>query len=541
MVATANPVSTEIAVQVLRDGGTAMDAAVAAHMALTVVEPQSSGIGGGGFLLYYYAGAGRFHAYDGREIAPSSMTPDVFLSDGKPMKFLDAVIGGLSVGVPGAVAALEKGQGEHGVLEWKRLVEPAARLARSGWAVHPRLENGLKTVPALKKYAGLGSAFFDESGKVRKVGTRVSNPDLADTLDQVAASKAQALLAGPIGERIVDVVNSAERPGRMTMEDLAAFEAVERDARCVPYRSYRVCAFPEPSGSLVAVTMLKLLESFDIASMKPLSSEFFHLFAQASELAYADRDRYYGDPDFVSVPVDALLEPSRIAAGAAQIQAGTRSPQPLEMELVAVEPRPHPVCSGRAAGRSVDIEKPGTSHISVVDGLGNAVSFTASVENNFGSQTMAGGFVLNNQLTDFEFEPCANGALKANAAEPGKRPRSSMAPVIVLDSEGNVRLVAGSPGGAAIISYTAQTLIAVLDWGMDPQDAVALPHLLGRKGVTVLEKHPKITANLEAELERLGHRIRRVPLTSGLSVVEKTDEGFAGGADPRRDGVAAGD
>ncbi|MEM6531095.1 MAG: gamma-glutamyltransferase [Myxococcota bacterium] len=541
MVATANPVSTEIAAEVLRQGGTAMDAAVAAHMALTVVEPQSSGIGGGGFLLYYDAASKRFHAYDGRETAPMGMTPDVFLAGANPMKFMDAVIGGLSVGVPGAVAALERGHANFGALAWPRLVQPSADLARNGWRVHPRLANGLKTVPALKDYAGVDSMFFDREGNSHEVGTEVSNPALALTLDRIAEQRSKGLLSGETAERILSVVADANRPGRMTQKDMDAYQVVEREARCVAYRGHQVCAFPEPSGSLIAVTMLKLLERFDLAAMDPLSPRFLHLFAQASELAYADRDRYYADPAFVDVPVESLLEPARISDGSALIREDRRESEPLEMTVVPVERREHPVCVTKPDTAETDQEKPGTSHISIVDSAGNAVSFTASVENNFGSQTMAGGFVLNNQLTDFEFQPCDGGRLKANAPEPGKRPRSSMAPVIVLDSEGQVRLVVGSPGGAAIISYTAQTIIAVLDWGMNPQDAVALPHLIGRKGVTIIEDHPNLDSKTESDLTALGHTVKRFSLTSGLSVVERVDGGFAGGADPRRDGVAAGD
>lgn len=540
MVTTANPESTRAALEVLKAGGSAVDATIAAHMALTVVEPQSSGIGGGGFLLHFDAASKSFQGFDGRETAPAQMQPDVFLVSGEPMNFMDAVVGGLAVGVPGAVPALAKAHEKYGKLPWSRLVAPAIKLAREGWNVHPRLYNALQTAPAIKRYAGAESMFFDAAGNIRRPGRRVRNPDLAVSLEDVAARKGRALLDGRLAEQMLSVIGSADLPGLMNAGDLHAYSVVQRSARCVPYRSYRICAFPAPAGSLLVVTILELLERFDLSSMKPLSVEFFHVFAQASELAYADRDRYFADPEFANVPTDALLSPVRLAEGSGKITLGTRSAEPLEMKRIPVKRKRHPVCSRRTEQKEYTIEKPGTSHISVVDAQGNAVSFTASVENNFGSQTMAGGFVLNNQLTDFEFEPCEEGALKANAAEPGKRPRSSMSPIIVLDSEDRAVLVLGSPGGAAIIAYVAQTVIGVLDWGMDPQRAVALPNAFGRKGFTVLETHPKVTPKLIAGLERLGHRVKSSALTSGLSVVARTAHGFAGGADPRRDGLAAG-
>lgn len=542
MAATANPEATRAAVDVLRQGGSAVDAAIAAQMVLTVTEPQSSGIGGGAFLLHYDAASRAVVAYDGREVAPKAMGPASFLNDrGEPMAFADARTGGLPVGVPGVVAALARAHEAHGVLPWKALFEHAITLARDGWQVHPRLANGLKTAEPLRAYARRGGAYYDEGGELREVGDTVTNPELAVTLGILAEQGTEAFYEGVIARDIVDTVQSAANPGTLTLEDLAAYEPVVRDGRCLAYRKHRVCGFPAPAGSLVALTILKLLEPFDLAALDPTSAEYLHLYAQASELAYHDRDTYYADPEAVSVPLDALLAPERLAQGSTMIRRGKRSAEPLALPPVEVDRPGHTVCAIAAANGPGPSELASTTQISVFDANGNVVSMTSSVESNFGSFTMAGGFILNNQLTDFEFVPCAGGVLKANAAESRKRPRSSMSPVIVFDASGTPVLAVGSPGGAAIISYTAQTTLAILDHGMDPQDAVALPNLLGRNGVLYLEEHPGVDDETVARLRALGHDVKRMPLTSGLSVVQRVGPGFAGGADPRRDGVAAGD
>ncbi len=542
MAATANPEATEAAVEVLVRGGTAIDAAIAAQMALTVTEPQSSGIGGGLFLLYYDAATRKLVAYDGRETAPEAMGPASFLDErGEPLSFSDARNGGLPVGTPGVVAALQQAHEEHGALPWSSLFTHAIELARDGWNVHRRLANGLKTAEPLTKRARRGGPYVDEEGELRKAGERVTNPELAQTLTVLSEKGAQAFYQGEIAREIVDAVNSAPQPGTLTLEDLASYAPVVRSGRCFSYREHEVCGFPAPAGTLVAITIMKLLERFDLASLDPMSAEYLHLYAQASELAYDDRDTYYADPEAVNVPLDALLAPERIAAGSASIREGARSPEPLTMPPVDVERAGHTVCAIAAANGPGPSELASTTHVSIFDANGNVVSMTSSVESNFGSFTMAGGFILNNQLTDFEFIPCVDGALKANAAGSRKRPRSSMSPMIVFDGSGQPVLAVGSPGGAAIISYTAQTALAVLDQGLDPQDAVELPNLLGRNGVLYLEKNPQVSEAVVQSLRSLGHEIQRIPLTSGVSAVKKLETGFAGGADPRRDGVAKGD
>lgn len=544
MVSTANPEATKAAVQIIEAGGNAVDAAVAAQLVLTVTEPQSSGIGGGSFLLYYDASTQGLTAYDGREKAPAAMKPTAFLGkDGTPRPFFEALTGGLAVGVPGTLAALERAHSENGVLSWPKLFEPAIKLAKDGWTVHPRLENALKTVPHLVKYAGQNSMFFNAAGTPRKAGERVTNPKLAATLERLAAQGIDPFYQGPIGAEIVRVVQQSENPGAMTAEDLAAYQPEVRPAHCESYRAYRVCGFPPPAGAVVGLTMLKLLEPFDIPSMEPNGADFYHLYAQASEIAYADRDAYYADPEFAEVPVAALLDGDRLEAGSKLIRTDPRAQTVLQMPALDVAAGDSEVCPAGAAAQRLEVEneRPSTSHVSIMDREGNVVSMTSSVEFNFGSSTMAGGFVLNNQLTDFEFSPCTDGGLKANAVEPSKRPRSSMSPTIVLDERNRPVLAVGSPGGAAIISFTVQTIIGVLDWGLDPQDAVAAPRLVARKGKTVLESHPDLDSRIPARLKALGHDLLVRPLTSGLSVVQKTADGYAGGADPRRDGLAAGD
>ncbi|MEM6733103.1 MAG: gamma-glutamyltransferase, partial [Myxococcota bacterium] len=350
MVSTANPESTQAAIEVIQAGGSAIDAVIAAQMVLTVVEPQSSGIGGGAFLLHYDSTDSTVIGYDGREQAPSAMGPRAFLKeDGTRLSFKDAVVGGLSVGAPGVVAALEAAHREHGELPWARLFDSAIGLARDGWQVHPRLANGLKSVPALLDYAGKNSMYYDGEGNTRQVGERVTNPELAVTFEQLAEGGSDVFYRGAIGEAIVEVVANAKRPGLLTVDDLARYAPEKREGVCLPYRTYQVCGFPPPAGSLVAVTILKLLERFDLASLEPNGSEFLHLYAQASELAYSDRDTYYGDPAATSVPVDALLDAERLAAGSRLITTEARSSEPMRMPVVAVTPDRDVACELSAA------------------------------------------------------------------------------------------------------------------------------------------------------------------------------------------------
>ncbi len=529
MVVAAHPLAAAAGDAVLRDGGGAVDAAIATQMVLALVEPQSSGIGGGGFLLHWRAGDGAPTAYDGRETAPAAATPERFLGpDGRPLPFFDAVVGGGSVGVPGLLRMLEAAHAAHGRLPWARLLAPAIALAEDGFPMSPRLhallagEKHLAADPAARAY------FYGPDGAPLPVGTILRNPDFAATLRLIAEGGADAFYRGPLAARIVAAVRT--RGGDLTLADLAAYRAVVREALCRPYRAWRVCGMPPPtSGGIAVLQILGILSHFDLPALAPLSPEAAHLIAEASKLAFADRNRYVADADFVDVPVDGLLDPDYLRGRAALIrpEAATAKAAPGEL----------PVRRGRLDG--VAPELPSTSHISVVDGAGDAVSFTSSIENAFGSRIMVAGFLLNNQLTDFAFAPERAGGLVANRVEPGKRPRSSMAPTMVFDRDGRLRLVTGSPGGSRIIGYVARNVIAVLDWGLDAQDAAALPHVVNRNGPTELEDGTAAEA-LAEPLRALGHVVESPRMTSGLHLIVVEDGVLHGGADPRREGAAVG-
>jgi gamma-glutamyltranspeptidase/glutathione hydrolase len=532
MVAAAHPLAAEAGLEILRDGGSAIDAAVATQLVLGLVEPQSSGIGGGAFLLRYDAGSREVTAFDGRETAPMAATQALFLKDdGTPMGFWDAVVGGRSVGVPGTLAMLEKAHERHGELPWARLFEPAIRLAREGFEVTPRLHALIARDRFLKTYAPARDYFYTDDGDALPVGHRLKNPAYARTLEIVAEEGARAFYEGAIARDIVRTVRGAEgNPGKLSRRDMAQYEAKVRPALCRPYRRQTVCGHPPPtSGGATVLQILGILENFDMPASEPMGVLPVHLLAEASRLAFADRNRFLADSDFVEVPLDRLLADDYLARRAALIERdsslGEAEPG-LSRDLAAMPDQP--------GGRS-------TSHYSIVDAQGNAVSSTASVEQAFGSRLMVRGFVLNNQLTDFSFQPESDGKPVANRVEQGKRPRSSMAPTIVKDADGGFRLAVGSPGGSRIIGYTAQRVLAVLDWGLNPQAAVELPNVVNRNGPTSLEKGTAAEA-LAEPLRARGHTVEIEEMTSGLHAIERRADGtLVGGADPRREGVALGD
>lgn len=529
MVAAANPLATQVGVDVLKAGGSAVDAAVAIQAVLGLVEPQSSGLGGGAFMVYYNAKTRQVTAYDGREKAPLGATRRLFLDDaGKPLPFVDAVLGGISTGVPGAVAMLDMAHHDHGHLPWADLLKPAERLAEEGFIVSPRLAGmiALKQVPQpsqpdAKRY------FTKPDGTPYGAGDRLRNPDYARTLRSIAKYGASGLLTGPVAQAIVDRVHQGPRPGTLTLADLAAYRPQAGPALCRPYRVYVVCTPPAPSGGPGLQIALGILARTDIDKRDAGDEKAWFQFAQASRLAYADRDRYIGDPDFVEVPIAGLLAPDYLEKRAALIgeKAG-----PVTFGMPEGAPRPGP---------DATVEPGGTSHFVIVDAQGNVVSMTTTVESIFGSGRMAGGFFLNNQLTDFSFSPTdADGAPAANAPAPGKRPRSSMAPAIVLTPDGRFVAAAGSPGGSSIQAYNLKALVALLDWKMRPQEAVALPNLVARGDRFSADPFPEpIMAALAA---------RGMPLStargeaSGLQAVIATPAGYEGGADPRREGRARG-
>jgi len=537
MVAAAHPDAVAAGLQMLRAGGSAADAVVAVQLVLNLVEPQSSGIGGGAFLLHHDGATNELIAYDGRESAPAAATEKLFLRiDDSPMKFFDAVVGGRAVGTPGTVALLAAVHKAHGRLPWARLFEPASKLAEKGFTVNARLAGMLQGARGerLRTY-GPATAYFFPGGIPLKAGDIVTNKPFAETLRAIAGQGPGAFYTGPIARDIAATVRGAAgNPGLLSEADLAAYRVIERTPICHPYRDHRVCGMgPPSSGALTVGQILGILEHFDLPGLGPRSTDSWHLIAEASKLAFADRGRYIADADFVPVPVKGLLDPAYLTARAQMISRD----KTLSTPAAAGNP---PWRGGSRFAPDASQGRPGTSHISIVDGDGNAISMTTTIEGAFGSQMMVRGFLLNNELTDFSFPPALYNRSIANRVEPGKRPRSSMAPTMVFDSTGKLELVIGSPGGSRIIGYVAQTLVAVLDWGLDIQAAIDLGHVVNRNGVTDFEAGTKALL-LEPGLAARGHETRRRDLNSGLHGIAVTKDGLQGGADPRREGVARGD
>jgi gamma-glutamyltranspeptidase/glutathione hydrolase len=535
MVAIANIHAAEAAMAVLRDGGTAIDAAVAAQAVLGLVEPQSSGPGGGAFLLYYDAASGEVLAVDGRETAPRATRPDHFLNaDGTPRAFGEVVAGGQSVGVPGVMAALQSVHERHGAQPWADLFDPAIALAEEGFGISPRLRYFMDLAPWTRMMPDPRAYFTDETGELPAVGDLLRNPAYADSLRLLAEGGARVLHEGHLADAIVTAVQEAPvNPGALTHDDLRTYAPVDRELLCAPYRAYRVCAMPPPtSGGVAVLQILALLEPFDLAAMAPRGPEAVHLITQASRLAYADRALYLADPDFIAVPTRGLLNTDYLRGRGQLIDRGMDM-GPAE----AGDPWPGNA-PPRAPDQSADV--PGTSHIAIVDGAGNAISMTTTVESVFGSNVMAGGFFLNNQLTDFSYVPHAYGRPVANAPAPGKRPRSSMAPVMVFDADGNLFALLGSGGGSRIPLYVVSAVIALIDWDMPMQVALNLPHFANRNGATELESGGDLN-DLAPALAALGHDVQFSVMNSGTHGIRIRDGVMDGGADPRREGVVLSD
>ena len=566
-VAAANPLATEAGYQTLKAGGSAIDAAIAVQMVLTLVEPQSSGIGGGAFLLH--SNAGKVEAFDGRETAPASANENLFIgADGKPMPFYDGVVGGRSVGTPGTVRMLEMAHKQYGKLPWAKLFEPAIALADNGFKVSARLGTLLKDEKYLKNDRTAAAYFYQPDGSPVAIGTTLRNPALAEVLRQIASKGSSALLTGPVAQSIVAKVQGhASNPGKLSMSDLAAYRPKKRDPLCADYsargKAYLLCGMPPPSSGAIAVgQILGMLNNTPASTLGLVtgmgglpgtsgptpSADWLHLYTEASRLAFADRAQYLGDPDFVQPPGGnwmSLLDPAYLKSRASLIQ-------PAGPSMKTAKPGVPGVVRTAYAPMPEQIEH-GTSHISIVDSFGNALAMTTTIEDQFGARLMSdggtgkpGGFLLNNELTDFSFTPTdADGKPVANRVQPNKRPRSSMAPTLVFDkATGQLVMSAGSPGGALIIHFTAKTLYGVLNWGMLPQQAIDLPNFGSLNGPTLLEENRFAAPTVEA-LRARGAEVRELAMTSGLQAITRGDihgqPMWLGGADPRREGVVMGD
>jgi gamma-glutamyltranspeptidase/glutathione hydrolase len=522
MVAAAHPLAVEAGLEVLARGGSATDAAVAVQMMLGVVEPQASGVGGGGFLLYYDGASHAITVYDGRETAPAGATPTMFLgADGKPLPFRQAVASGVSVGVPGAVALLELAQKEHGKLPWSSLFATSIDAARKGYPVSSRLAAWLDLVKPFRDEPAARATYYNADGSPRKAGDTVANPALADTMQLIADKGGAIVREGPIAEEMVRRVHQHVRPGTLSLADLAAYRPIKREALCGPYRVWAICGMgPPSSGGLAILQALAILEPFKLSDDKPNDLRSLHLIAETSRLVFADRAHYVDDPAFTPVPVEKLLAPAYIAQ---------------RRKLISLDRSMGP--QGTAPPGYVEH---GTSHMTIVDRQGNGVSFTTTIESPFGALMMVGGFILNNELTDFSEVAEREGKPVANRVEPGKRPRSSMSPTFVLNKDGSLVLSVGSAGGQRIIGDTLQALIGMLDWNLSAQAALDLPRILNMNGPTELENKGELPAQAE-RLRALGHQVQVRAHEGGLTAIRREGDGWGGGADPRRDGVARGD
>lgn len=529
MVVTAHPLASRAGLRMLDQGGSAVDAAIAAQLVLGLVEPQSSGIGGGGFVLLFQPESG-LTSYDGRETVPAASPPDRFELDGQTLSFKQAVNSGRSVGVPGLLRALELMHKDGGVLPWASLFEPAIELAEDGFEVSPRLHTLIADNPELADKAAARAYFLDGQGRPWPVGHRLRNKEYAQVLRLLASQGAQAFYQGELAQDMVAAVAADPIAGDLTVSDLTQYRALRREPLCMDWQQVALCGMAPPSsGAISVMQMLGILQHTPIADVKPQSVEAIHYFSEAGRLAFADRDAWVADPAFVSVPQQALLAPAYLKSRAALIQPGR--------SMGHAQPG-KPLADAQAATDNTP-ELPSTTHLSVADAKGQVVSMTTSVESAFGSKIMVRGFLLNNQLTDFALNPKDEMArLSVNRVEPGKRPRSSMAPMMVMQ-DGRPVIALGSPGGSAIIPYVAQALTGMLMWNLDAQEAVSLPHYGSRNWATELEAGTAVTEQSQA-LRAMGHEVREQPFPSGTHVIRWTQEGLEAGVDPRREGLALG-
>jgi gamma-glutamyltranspeptidase / glutathione hydrolase len=529
-VSAADPRAAEAGVEILRAGGNATDAALATMLALTVVEPQSSGIGGGGFLVYHDARSGRLSTYDGREAAPHAATPAYFLdAAGRPRAHDEAIPGGLSVGVPGNLRLAQLAHDQHGRLPWARLFEPAIRLARDGFAITPRLYRALAAPGSLAGFSPWGRQhFYQADGTPKPIGTVLRNPELAALFARIAQSGPEAFYAGPNAEALVRTVRAAPRnPSAMTRDDVATYQAHRRPSVCGRYRGYRICGMgPPSSGGTTVFAILKQLERFDLRALGPDNPVAWHLIAESMRLAYADRDAYLGDPDYVPVHVAGLTDPAYLAARSLLISPAGSIPHVIAGTLPGAR---------HMSAAPVPAEA-GTSHFVAVDRAGDVATYTSTIESAFGSGLTINGLFLNNELTDFNFVPAMDGRPTANRVEGGKRPRSSMSPTIVYGPDGRVRLAVGAAGGTTIIAQVAKAIIGVIDWNLSAQEAIALPQIIGLGDRVTLERGTRLEAMAPA-LQALGDRILMVDAGYKANAIERVNGRWVGAADPRSEGT----
>ena len=535
MAVTAHPLATRAAYRILKDGGNAADAAVTAQLVLNLVEPQSSGIGGGAFMLYWDAKSQALFSFDGRETAPAAADADYFKdSAGQLIKWWEARLGPRAVGVPGTLSLLHTVHQRFGQYPWAKLFAPAITLSREGFAVSPRMAKSIEgSKEYLNRFPAAREYFFTDQGAPLPEGYHLTNPDFAQTLELIAEQGIAPFYEGSIGKKLIETLQGAAgRPALMTMQDLNGYKTLSRPPVCARYHGNAICGMgPPSSGALTVGQILQLIERFDVAGLG-LAPESIHLVMEASRLAFADRARYMADSDFVEVPVAGLLDQEYLRDRSQLIQRSRSMGK-------ASAGNPPGVTIAHAAMQQV--EPAGTSHFSIVDAQGNIVSMTTTIESGFGSMLMTQGFLLNNEMTDFSFRAAKAGRPIANRVEGGKRPRSSMAPTIVFDRTGMPTLVAGSPGGSRIICYVAQALIGILDWQMNPQQAAAMPHFCNRNGTTDIESHTG-AERLSTALTGMGHEVRIRDLNSGLHLIQRLPSGeLLGGADPRREGLVLGD
>ena len=538
IVAAGNRIAAQTGLDILRQGGNAVDAAVAIQAMLGLVEPQSSGIAGGAYLLFYDAASHTIEGWDGRETAPAAAGPDLFLhADGTPMAFHEAAVGGRSVGVPGVMPMLEAVHKAHGRMPWADLFAPGIRQAEAGFDIPARLADEIAAdASRLKRQPALAAMFLRPDGAPLPAGAHIANPALADALRQIAAGGSEALMRGPLAGEIATAVRTDPHPGLMTVDDLAAYQPKQRPPVCLDYHEHRVCsAAPSTSGGVTLLQTLGMLSGFDMAARDPAAPSTAFLMLEAERLALADRARYLGDPDFAApgTPTAAdLLAPTYLASRAALIDPPHAIGHPVAGDPAGMSPA--------AAPQAGQLEH-GTSDIAIVDPEGNAVAMTTTIEDAFGARLMVHGFLLNNELTDFAFVPEKDGRPVANRVQPGKRPRSSMAPTITFDRAGHLESVVGSAGGGRIIFYVAQALLGMLDWHDTPAEALALPHVgaLDRRGDLVVELEKRTPAEaLATALQADGETVQLSTMTSGTQAIRVTPAGPTGAADPRRDGAA---